>query len=80
MMNHAPLKGDNFKDADKYNQQFCRSVLKEAKPDIIAEWETIKSKDFVAIVKDLLEEDKELIHSIIHQLHLSKLMSMSIIS
>ena len=41
VMNHAPLKGDNYKSADLFNHQFCKAIPKEAREDIIDEWEKI---------------------------------------
>ena len=44
-MNHASLTGDNLKDAGRVNQEFCKSVPKEAIPDFRTECKQLKDKD-----------------------------------
>ena len=40
-----PMKGNNFKNADKFNELFYKSIPQDAKEDIIAELEQIQCND-----------------------------------
>ena len=45
IMNRAQMKGNNFKNADKFNELFYKSIPQDAKEDIIAELEQIQCND-----------------------------------
>ena len=54
----APVTGNNYKDADEYNQQFCKSIPKESKDAIREDWEKLWDLEYCAYVKDLPQKDR----------------------
>jgi len=55
------LPGNNYKSTDLFNQQFCKAIPKNARKDIIVEWEKLVARDYVTTVQDLPAEDQHLV-------------------
>ena len=72
IMNHIPIKVNNFENVDAY-EQFCKSILKKAIPGVIKEWQTFLDNIFVGDFKDLPAADKSFIEDSDVWIHVPRL-------